>query len=134
MYNILDKLDRTINELTVPEKHQLKIAKKTLKMPDAMVGIMGGMTKEEARKIIKKLTGKTVKESSRVGFDVYENLIDPITVKDVIDAVYSNIPSEKIDERAVMKEFEDILKYIIKDARYMIKKHAKSIAMEAKAG
>ncbi len=44
--------------LTVPEQHQLKIAKDTLKMPDAIAGIMGGPTKEEAREIIKKLEGK----------------------------------------------------------------------------
>ena len=38
--------------LTVPEKHQLKIAKDTLKMSDAGALIMGGMTKDEARKIL----------------------------------------------------------------------------------
>jgi hypothetical protein len=42
-------------ELSVPEKHQEKIALKTLKMPDAMVGVMGGMTKEEAREFLKKI-------------------------------------------------------------------------------
>lgn len=39
---------------TVPEQHQIKIAKQTLKMPDAMVGVMGGMTKEEAREILRR--------------------------------------------------------------------------------
>ena len=42
-------------KLTVPEKHQLKIARDTLKMSDIGASIMGGMTKEEAREIIKKL-------------------------------------------------------------------------------
>jgi hypothetical protein len=51
-------------ELSVPEKHQLKIAKQTLNMPDAMVGVMGGPDKEEAREIIKKLTGKVMKEDA----------------------------------------------------------------------
>jgi len=45
-------------KLSVPEKHQLKIAKDTLKMSDAMARVMGGMTKEEAREVIKKLEGK----------------------------------------------------------------------------
>ena len=45
--------------LTVQEQHQLKIAKDTLKMPDAMVGVMGGMTKEQAREVIKSLERKT---------------------------------------------------------------------------
>jgi hypothetical protein len=34
--------------------HQIQIAKKTLKMNDAMVGVMGGPSKEEAREILKK--------------------------------------------------------------------------------
>jgi hypothetical protein len=35
-------------EMSVPEKHQLRIAIQTLKAPDAMVGVMGGMDKEQA--------------------------------------------------------------------------------------
>jgi hypothetical protein len=49
-------------ELSVFEKHQLKIAKSTLMMPDAMANVMGGPTKAEARRIILKLTGKVAKE------------------------------------------------------------------------
>lgn len=44
--------------LTIPEQHQLKIAKDTLRMPQPMVGVMGGMTKEQAREIIKRLESK----------------------------------------------------------------------------
>jgi len=42
--------------LTVPQKHQLRIARSTLKMSDAGANIMGGPTKAEALEIIKKLT------------------------------------------------------------------------------
>ena len=42
-------------QLTIPEKHQLKIAKATLKMSDVMARVMGGMTKEEAKGIVRKL-------------------------------------------------------------------------------
>lgn len=45
-------------QLNTFQKHQLAIARKTLKMPDAMVGVMGGMTKAEARVIIKRLEKK----------------------------------------------------------------------------
>jgi hypothetical protein len=45
-------------ELSVFEKHQLKIARQTINMPDAMVGVMGGPSKEEAREIVRRLTGK----------------------------------------------------------------------------
>jgi len=50
-------------QLSVPEKHQLQIAKKTLQMNDTFARIMGGMTKDEAREIIKRLTGREFKES-----------------------------------------------------------------------
>lgn len=49
-------------ELTVPEKHQLRIALNTLKMSDVGARIMGGPTKPEAREIILRLTGRVVKE------------------------------------------------------------------------
>jgi len=49
-------------KLSVAEKHQLKVARSTLRMPDAMVGMMNlvssGPSKEEAREIIRRLTGK----------------------------------------------------------------------------
>ena len=48
-------------KLTVPEKHGLKIARDTLRMPDVMARIMGGPTKEEAKRIIRKLTDKDYK-------------------------------------------------------------------------
>lgn len=50
-------------EVSVFDRHQLKIAYDTLKMPDAMVGVMGGPNKEEAREIIRRLTGKIAKEN-----------------------------------------------------------------------
>jgi hypothetical protein len=56
---VQEKLGR---ELTVPEKHQLAIAYRTMKMPDQMVGVAGGTSKSEAVQIIKQLTGKDYKE------------------------------------------------------------------------
>jgi hypothetical protein len=44
-----------MKSLSVPEQHQKNIAIKTLKMPDAMVGVMGGMDKDEARKFLKSI-------------------------------------------------------------------------------
>lgn len=32
--------------------HQIKIAKKTINMPDAILNVLGGMTKDEAKKIL----------------------------------------------------------------------------------
>ena len=62
-----EKLGR---ELTTPEKHGLAIAYKTMKMPDAMVGVMGGMTKSQAKAEIERLTGK--KYEPRESVNEYE--------------------------------------------------------------
>ena len=48
-------------KLTVPEKHQLRIARKTLKMSDVAALVLGGPTKDEARATILRLTGKPAK-------------------------------------------------------------------------
>ena len=47
-----------MKNLSVPDKHQLRIARSTLKMSDVGARIMGGMTKVEAVAIITKLTGR----------------------------------------------------------------------------
>jgi hypothetical protein len=92
---ILDVYQKTIIEgkkkLSVPEKHQLNIAKKTLKMSDAGANIMGGMSKKEAReflsrigysdKEIKKMeedkdlskSNKEINEASEVAFDAFDD-------------------------------------------------------------
>lgn len=38
--------------MEVAEKHQLKIARQTLQMSDAMAGVMGGMDKPTALRIV----------------------------------------------------------------------------------
>lgn len=44
-----------MNKLSVFDKHQLRIAKQTLKMHDIGASIMGGMTKQEAREFLSKV-------------------------------------------------------------------------------
>lgn len=39
---------------TILRKRQVEIAKDTLKMPDAIAGAMGGMSKKQARRLLKK--------------------------------------------------------------------------------
>jgi hypothetical protein len=46
------------NCLSAPERHQLAIARKTLKMPDEIVGVMGYPDKKQAREIISRLGKK----------------------------------------------------------------------------
>ena len=50
-----------MQKLTVPERHQLKIARATLNMSDVGALVMGGPTKAEAREIIRRLTGRSPK-------------------------------------------------------------------------
>ena len=51
-------------KLTIFDKHQLAIARRTLQLSDVGALILGGMNKNEARLVIAKLTGKPVKEKS----------------------------------------------------------------------
>lgn len=57
--------------LSVPDKHQLKIARDTLKMTETMARVMGGMTHGEAKRTIYRLTGKypgfTAQETAAYG-------------------------------------------------------------------
>ena len=48
--------------LDVFDRHQLAIARRTLQLSDTGALILGGMTKEQAREVIKRLTGKEAKE------------------------------------------------------------------------
>jgi hypothetical protein len=48
----------TKHKLDVFDRHQLKIAKDSLRMPQAVLGVMGGPSKPEARRIILKIEGK----------------------------------------------------------------------------
>ena len=54
----------TMKTLSVFDKHQLAIARRTLQLSDVGALILGGMNKNEARLVIAKLTGKPVKEKS----------------------------------------------------------------------
>ena len=47
-----------MRQLTIPERHQLKVARATLLLSDGMAVVMGGPTKHEARGIIQGLTGR----------------------------------------------------------------------------
>jgi hypothetical protein len=48
-------------KLSIPEQHQLRIARQTLRLRDEFVTIFGSMTKDEARQIIRQLTEKAKK-------------------------------------------------------------------------
>jgi hypothetical protein len=49
--------------MSVPERHQLRIARDTLRMADPIARVMGGMTKDEARAVIRRLTGRVSREN-----------------------------------------------------------------------
>ena len=51
-----------MRKLSVPQRHQLRIARKTLTLSDVGALCLGGPSKEEARRIILDLTGKPAKE------------------------------------------------------------------------
>ena len=51
-----------MRKLTVPERHQLRIARRTLELSDVGALVLGGPSKTEARQIILDLTGKPARE------------------------------------------------------------------------
>jgi len=51
--DIRQEISKIAKTLSVPEQHQKTIAIKTLKMNDIMARMMGGMSKDEARKFLK---------------------------------------------------------------------------------
>ena len=55
---LIKGLDILKKKVKGTDKAQLDIAVKTLKMPDAMANVMGGPSKDEAKKILKTLVGK----------------------------------------------------------------------------
>jgi hypothetical protein len=67
--HFIDEIMRLPNPrgLSVPERHQLKIARDTLKMNDVFARIMGGPSKDESREIIYRLTGTWPKEANPRG-------------------------------------------------------------------
>ena len=58
----MNEKPQAATRLNVFDKHRLRIARQTLSYSDAGTRIMGGMTKAEARIVIKRLTGREAKE------------------------------------------------------------------------
>ncbi|OGM10505.1 hypothetical protein A2Z67_02790 [Candidatus Woesebacteria bacterium RBG_13_36_22] len=78
------------DKLSTPEEHQIKIARDTLKMPDAMAGVMGGPTKEEGERILtEEGAGRGVETLNRMmygdkksGPPVRTSMIEHLEAKD----------------------------------------------------
>ena len=60
-------------KLSVPEKHQKKVALQTLKYSDVGASIMGGMTKDEARKFLKSI-GYTANQIKKLDESVIQEI------------------------------------------------------------
>ena len=80
----------------------------------------------ELRKIIKEEVQKKVMME---GFHPLDDVLAGITFQDLIVTVQSN--EKVIDERAVSKVFNEMLKTNIKDAKYELKRNMKQIIGEA---
>ena len=55
------------------------------------------------------------------GLHLKDNILDEITVEELQEVLTSNVPVEKLNVRTATKEFENLLKFKIKDARFIIK-------------
>lgn len=64
--------------------------------------------------------------------DIYDNLMDGLSLNDLITMVYSNEPV--INSQAVSKCFEELVKSIVIDARAILKSKMNFIIKEANRG
>lgn len=92
------------------------------------------ITKEEMEKKRKRNRKGKMDEAGFLGPDfsgyhIKDNILDDITIEELIDTVYSNTPRHKIDNRAVMKAFKELVKMRMKDAEYVAKKVVPDITM-----
>ena len=58
--NVTGKIAQRERALSVPDKHLLRIARDSGRMPCAMLGVMGGPNHYDAAEIIARLTGAIV--------------------------------------------------------------------------
>lgn len=88
------KKEETVAETKDPVKHhQTKIAQQTLKIPDAMVGVMGGPNKQQAREFLKKSsTGFTMKGKTK-GLGKHKPVVYPSRIDQETE-----IDGKQIDE------------------------------------
>lgn len=106
--------------LSVPEKHQLKIALQTLRAPDAMVGVMGGMNKDEAREFLKRKGFTNAQISQVENPEVMEKKVNEMTATGAVAGYSTPFAFSKNKEgsgRAIKaaKKYGKVVKSISKE-------------------
>ena len=125
--------------LSTPQKHQLKIAKDTLKMSKAGANVMGGMNHDEARKFLKSIGYsdqkiKKLEESDEIALEVEAptNATDPIWNEEVFSESMQYSQLVKLAEKIAnmdKKEVFELFKYVFEEATTS---HGKEIALQVK--
>ena len=59
-----------------------------------------------------------------------DDILDGITFEEMLTTIETNVPTEEVQPKMVLFEFEKLLKLKIKDARTMMKRAAKQISIE----
>lgn len=86
---------------------------------------------------IQEIYEKNIVEGQKIvfaGLNLKDNILDEITVEELQDMVYSNIPTEKIDAKSVNKEFERLLTMKMRDAKSIVKKVIPELVKELQKG
>jgi len=78
--------------------HQIQIAKKTLKMTDAGAAIMGGMSKEEARNLLKKHNIKVIEDEN------FDKLNEELEAYSILTKNLKMIAEDRKPSTLVMKD------------------------------
>lgn len=109
-----------VRNLSVPEKHQLRIALQTLKMTDAGANIMGGMNKEEARSFLKskgysdqaiqRLEGNVGEELNEIQFPSGETAVLGGIISTIVYRLIKDLVSYL--KQGKIKNVEDLQKVV----------------------
>lgn len=59
-----------------------------------------------------------------------DDILSPISVENLQDVLYSNIPKDKLNERVVMKELDALIRSNVADARGVAKKIASDLVKD----
>ena len=87
-------------------------------------------------KTAKELIEQKISSSEKLDeyFHEQDDLLRGLTFEDLITAVASNIPSERINPMTVNKQYQELLRMQMRDAEYELKRNMKQIIQAAIEG
>lgn len=94
----------------------------------AYMSSMDNKKKEKKKK-------KKIEESYMFGgYNINDNILDNITIDELHTMIFSNFPSNKINENLIRKEFDKLVRDKMNDTRFVLKKIMKDLVSDLTRG